>query len=507
MSDWLNEVYGWAREKMGGQKRLTPEQEYYRLHGEFPPPGMDPTVSIDAAEPDVTAYSVSEPDVKPLTDRPGGYSGPEAPGLVAAKLDAQRRAGPEYRPDLLREQSMRPASPEGLSVTDAEEPFVGPIKPEGPEYRPELLKTTPKAQARVSAEVPQKKPFGPEYRPDLLNPEQSANQPPVFAERAPQQPVSQPQESAPYDRSGWYAALRGIANAGGLAKTMGMEPSTAYYDTKIGQEQQKQKDWKDRLALQLKQKFEQEQQGREFDFKGKESGLDRDFKGRESGLDRGLLEKESEARLAEAKAARAQSERHFGITDQRAREFNRLQHEQTQNTQDSIRFEHAKKEYPTTAEIASSKSLLQTLDAGRVPKGWSKFMTVVQSMSPEKLKDIETALYNAKLSPQEAKEVVDVWGAANPAIKRNSGGQVTASEWLRNAMQLGIGPGQGEEASAYGLRRLAESNLQTARRAWEGQSEGVQRRMREGGMTPADYERPKPATQSLMEQLKANGVE
>ena len=506
MSDWLNEVYGWAREKMGGQKRLTPEQEYYRLHGEFPPPGMDPTVSIDAAEPDVTAYSVSEPDVKPLTDRPGGYSGPESPGLVAAKLDVQRR-----------EQAARPAPPEGLSVADAEEPFVGPVQPYGPEYRPELMKQQPAVASRpssapkatASTEAPQKQPFGPEYRPDLLNPEQSAAQPPVFAERAPQQPMpqTQPQESAPYDRSGWYAALRGIANAGGLAKTMGMEPSTAYYDTKIGQEQQKQKDWKDRLALQLKQKFEQEQQGREFGFKGTESDLERKFKGVEAGLDRDVRKEEAEARREDAKTAREQSERHFRITDQRAREFNENSRIDRQNTQDSIRFEHAKKEYPSRTEISSSKSLLQTLDAGRVPKGWSKFMTIVQTMSPEKLKDIETALYNAKLSPQEAKEVVDVWGAANPAIKRNSGGQVTASEWIRNAMQLGIGPGQGEEAAAYGLRRLAEDNLETARRAWEGQSEGVQRRMREGGMTPADYERPKPAPKSLLDQLKANGVE
>lgn len=470
------------------------------------PPPMDPDVEISASEPDITTFDVSEPVVGLPHDRPGGYSGGKSPGLVSAKLDVQRRA---------QAGGDTPVAPYPDDFVGPKQPVGPEYRPEfGPEYRPDLLKMSPgdvtqkgDIQSRASSAPKPTGPMGPEYRPDLLGIEQPQ---PQAQPAAPQMQRSAP-ESAPYDNSAWYAALRDMANAGGLAKSMGMEPGLAYYDTKLAQEKQKQKDWKDQLALRLKQQFEQDQQGREFAFKGKESGLEREFKGKEGGLDRssreGIAARNLASEEARAIAADKRSWGQFNISKKQQDDQFQQGEKRRQESTDANNAEDALRRYPTRSELAASQSLLNTLDAGRVPKGWSKFMTIVQSMSSEKLKDIETALMNAKLTPQETREVVDVWGAANPSIKRMSGGQVTASEWLRNAMQLGIGFGQGEDATAYGLRRLAESNLEEAKRAWEGQSPGVQERLKNKGLNQSDWQRAKPATPSLLEQLKANGVE
>jgi hypothetical protein len=78
-------------------------------------------------------------------------------------------------------------------------------------------------------------------------------------------------ERAPENNSAYWAALKGIANASGRNAH-----GTAYYDAKMAEEQQAQKNWQARLAQELTSKYRTDQmkeKQREFDVKTEENRL------------------------------------------------------------------------------------------------------------------------------------------------------------------------------------------------------------------------------------------
>lgn len=398
----------------------------------------------------------------------------------------------------LMEQSASEQPGTDTPVAPYPDDFVGPKQPVGPEYRPDLLKTSPTVdlqigdiQSQASSAPKPTGPMGPEYRPNLLGIEQPQ---PQAQPAAPQMQRSAP-ESAPYDNSAWYAALRDMANAGGLAKSMGMEPGLAYYDTKLAQEKQKQKDWKDRLALRLKQQFEQDQQGREFAFKGKEGGLDRSS--REGIAARNLASEE-----ARAIAADKRSWGQFNISKKQQDDQFQQGEKRRQETTDAGNAEDAVKRYPSRMELEQAGRVEKMLQEGRVPKGWGRVMTTLRTLTPDKWGDALNAAMASQLSGQEQREMADAMGLFINNASRNRGKQLTATELGPTLMESGMGPGQSDEALFQGLKGLTGNVRSSAKRAWEGQSPGVQQRLRARGLTPADYGEPDPSDADKWEPIK-----
>lgn len=394
----------------------------------------------------------------------------------------------------LMEQSASEQPGTDTPVAPYPDDFVGPKQPVGPEYRPDLLKTSPTVdlqigdiQSQASSAPKPTGPMGPEYRPNLLGIEQPQ---PQAQPAAPQMQRSAP-ESAPYDNSAWYAALRDMANAGGLAKSMGMEPGLAYYDTKLAQEKQKQKDWKDQLALRLKQQFEQDQQGREFAFKGKEGGLDRD-----------LRKTEAEARREDAKASRAlteagqkQADRHFWANYNRmGKQFDESQ-KSVQGRADADDARVVSEKLPSPAAFAAGQNVKRLLASGQTPAGFGKVMNAVAKLGiplGQLGASAGEILRQANLSPEESKQWNDAYALTMLTAFDLGGKALTEGEKEPIELMAGIRGGQGPEVLKHGLLRMIKAQEEKVKRGYSVLNPGGQARLRKMGFSPETWGEPPP---------------
>lgn len=191
----------------------------------------------------------------------------QAPGIwdqAAAKVAPKPPAKPKALPP---KQGQPPPLPTDIEVKEPPNPNEAPPTPpelgpeNGPEYRPDELAPPPESaqeQMPDQAKVPN------EQLADAVNATST-----VTTNNDAQKATEK--ERAPEDRSAYWAALKGMANASGMN-----EQGVGYYDAKISEEKQAHKDWQSRLAADLTAKYRNDQmkeKQREFDLKAQENRL------------------------------------------------------------------------------------------------------------------------------------------------------------------------------------------------------------------------------------------
>jgi hypothetical protein len=220
-------------------------------------------------------------------------------------------------------------------------------------------------------------------------------------------------ERAPENNSAYWAALKGIANASGRNAH-----GTAYYDAKMAEEQQAQKNWQARLAQELTSKYRTDQmkeKQREFDLRQKELKAWHDRTGAQK--DRGLD-------IAATRANRV----NINIDGVNDRMYERMA-------------EKAGGKLPKGGEVASMNDVLAQLDAGG-PQGTGYFMN-------------KDGWQSFLRSPKGAAFRQAVLSVLNPHIKRQHGANVTDSEMERAMGQFGYGSFNSPEELESGMRRVA----------------------------------------------------
>lgn len=244
--------------------------------------------------------------------------------------------------------------------------------------------------------------------------------------------------------------------------------------------------------MQLKQKFEQEQQDRKLRSDEAIHNADRISRDEDNNLDRASREKISANSLEAQREAQKQAERHFQITDKRQRQQFAETQGRLQDASDTRMANDAMKGAPTNTQLQQADRLEKVLQEGRVPKGWGRALTSAMSVTPDKAGAAMVAAINSQLSGKEQQEAADVMGLLYGEAWRDGGKNLTATELIGKLREHGMGPGQGDDAFRQGLKNLTSGVRSAAKRAYAGRSQGTQAKLRERGITPADYGEPDP---------------
>ncbi len=215
-------------------------------------------------------------------------------------------------------------------------------------------------------------------------------------------------ERAPEDQSAYYAALKQMAGAFG---TFGNQNALGYYDAKIAQEKQGQKDWQARLAAELKNKFDSGQ--KDLDRKALLDWRNRQGDQKDRGLD-----------IAATRANRV----NLNVAGIDERMYTRMA-------------EKAGGKLPGGGEVASMNDVLAQLDAGG-PQGTGYFMN-------------KDGWQSFLRSPKGVAFRQAVLSVINPHIKRQHGATVTPGEEERAMGQYGYGTFNSPEDLDSGMRRVA----------------------------------------------------
>lgn len=273
-------------------------------------------------------------------------------------------------------------------------------------------------------------------------------------------------EHPPQDRSGYYAALREMAQGAAIASGVNDPTAGSYYSAKITSEERAQKDWRAKTEAMAKEKFQSGEKEKDRAvtsahntametqnaLNAKDLAQNRIEQAKDRDADRASRDLNADA-LRKVQAQRI----NINVGGQQERFNERM-------TQDAI------KRLPGADELANFNDVLATLDEGKAP-GTGYFMN-------------KGGWQNFLRSPEGQNFRVKVLSVLNPAIKRIHGAQVTPGEEVRAMGQYGYGSFDSPEALADGMHALEKAYSASITRDVGGQSSDVQQNLRDRGVIP-----------------------
>lgn len=280
-------------------------------------------------------------------------------------------------------------------------------------------------------------------------------------------------ERAPKDRSGYYAALKQIADSS--YRMMGQSaPTEDYYTAKMAQEQGAVKDYRSQLALALKQKFDAEQ-----------SGLDR--ASREGIASAGVAAANERARAAEAgREGRATAGRE--ASDERARLGREATNQRAKEHNDMMRDVLGEKQAGKFEEDAPSADIVERtneveriLSSGKPLPGFGRVQNTLRNL-PGLAGQAFDAAIQAGMSPEEQETFRQTYGAGLDMLREAAGKQLTQDEYRKELTKLGQAAGQGEEATRAALLEIVRKIRARAQRKFKALSPEAKAKIMERGV-------------------------
>lgn len=467
--DWLDKLREVLKRqavaRQFGSEELAASDPEYTGPKVYPEPAPEDVVESEEGVEEIRKYaSKAEADADP-------YQGPKSYDTPAAAL--RPTAPPKRNPfEAAMIRPLGPAAeivppPKPLSIGERDMSLVGE---EAPGIGLEL--TSDRSQSLAEKEVPENTSDHPQAQVSNKNLAAAQN---VFIGAVDKNDIAKAmqKERAPKDRSGYYAALKQIADSS--YRMMGQKaPTEDYYTAKMAQEQGAVKDYRSQLALALKQKFDAEQSGldrasREGIAKQSVDAANERAKAAEIGRE-GRAKAGRDAADARAAAGRDASMERALLHDQTMRDV--FADRQTPKVEEDL---------PSADIIDRASKVEQILASGKPLPGFGKVQNTLRSMPGIVGQGFDAAI-QAGLSDEEQETYRQTYGAGMDMLREAAGKTLTKDEAAREMTKLGQAAGQGEAATRAALLEIVRKIKARAQRKFNAQSPDVKERLMQRGV-------------------------